>query len=136
MSLQGQWKKDAGLSWYFHTHRLKYSPVGAWLVHIWVSLDMVERSIALNHLAGFRVRKVEDFRLLAKGLNPLWPQKIPLWLSSSELRCACHSLMASSSTSDRAADLETNKGKRYRPLDELAAALAFLSVNVMWSRPP
>jgi len=32
--LQGYWKKDAGLFWYFHTHRLKYSPVGAWLVHI------------------------------------------------------------------------------------------------------
>jgi len=26
--LQGQWKKAAGLSWYFQTHRLKYSPVG------------------------------------------------------------------------------------------------------------
>ena len=43
--------------------------------------------------------------------------------------------MASASTSDRAADLDTNRGKRYRPLVELAAALAFLSVSVMWSRP-
>ena len=78
MSLQGQWKKDVGLSWYFHTHRLKYSPVGAWLVHIWVSLDMVERLIVLNHLAGLRVMNVDDLRLLVKGLKPLLPQKIPL----------------------------------------------------------
>jgi len=78
VSLQGQWKKDVGLSWYFHTHHLKYSPVGAWLVHIWVSLDMVGRLTALNHLAGFRVRKVEDLRLLAKGLNLLLLWKIPL----------------------------------------------------------
>jgi len=78
VSLQGHWKKDVGLSWYFHTHHLKYSPVGVWLVHIWVSRDMMERLIALNHLAGFRVKKVDDLRLSVKGLNPLLLWKIPL----------------------------------------------------------
>ena len=38
--MQGQWKKASGLFWYFQTLDLKYSPVGAWLVHIWVRVDM------------------------------------------------------------------------------------------------
>ena len=78
VSLQGQWKKDGGLSWYFHTQCLKYSPVGAWLVHIWVSRDIRDRLIVLNHLAGFRATNVDDLRLQVKGLKPLLLRNIPL----------------------------------------------------------
>jgi len=65
--LQGHWKKDAGLFWYFHTHHLKYSPVRAWLVHTWVSQDIRECVMVLNHLAGFRWTKVDECRFPLKG---------------------------------------------------------------------
>ena len=50
----GHRKKDGGLSLYFHTCFLKYSPVGAWLVHIWVSWEKCLRLMSLNHFGGCR----------------------------------------------------------------------------------
>ena len=133
MSLQEHWKNDCGLSWYFSTAYLKYSPVGAWLVHSWVSWDMRERLIDLNHLVGLVFKKVEVFRASAKGLKPLFGRKIFASRSSRSSRYLCHSFRARLSTSDRAADRETNRGKRRAlfGMVELAADLAFLSVMVM-----
>ena len=113
--LQGHWKKDSGLSLYFQTEDLKYSPVGTWLVHIWVSWDMVDLLMDLNHFGGLSLRNVEVFLALAKGRNPLgvgFIRKIFWSWSSRSSRKACHSLSACVSTSVRAAERETKRGRR------------------------
>ena len=124
MCRQGHKKNESGLSRYFQTLRLKYSPVGPWLVHIWVSCDIRLRLMALNHAGGLSLRNVDVFRWSAKGLKPLCFQKIFWSLSSRLSRKVCHSLSAMVSTSVRAADRETKRGRRYWLLDSLRLAVS------------
>ena len=135
---QGQKKNDGGLFWYFQTCRLKYSPVGAWLVHIRISVDMELWFMSLNHLGGLSLRKSDVLRALAKGRKPDSARKIFLSWSSRSSRKLCHSLSAMVSTLVRAEEWETNRGRRYLESWHfmLAAACAFLSVIFIWSRPP
>ena len=69
-----------------------------------------------------------------KGRNLLLGWKIRSSLSSRWLRNLCHSLSAWVSMLVRAADHEMKRERRYWSF-MLAAACAFLSVKVMWSRP-
>ena len=95
--------------------------------------------MVLNHLAGLVLTKVDDFRFPMKGKEPLLGgfRNMSVLESSRLSKCLCHSDKASRSISERAAECDTNSGRTQRVgVTLLAAALAFLSVMVMWSRPP